>query len=175
MPKDPPRKPPQEEDLWQKAMKDVTPLSPAPAVPSPQPPLLAPPSSPKALLPPPLRAPVSALPSGGGIDRRTETRFRRGEMEIEGMIDLHGLTQSQAHSKVRSFLLRAAETGKRCLLVITGKGKGPGGGVLRKSLPHWLEDPALAPLILSTAPARLHHGGDGAFYILLRRKRDRSP
>lgn len=121
--------------------------------------------------------PASAARQNPGIDRRTEERFRKGQMTIDGRIDLHGLTLKEAHALVRGYIQMQHQAGKRCLLVITGKGSGPSlsdapSGQIRQSLPHWLDAPDLRALILSVAPARRGHGGDGAFYVLLRRSRD---
>ncbi len=106
-----------------------------------------------------------------GIDRRTADRFRRGRMEIDGRIDLHGMTLEQAHGALTGFLRAGAVQGRRCVLVITGKGTR-GEGVIRRSLPHWLGDAMVRPLILAYTPAQPQHGGQGAFYVLLRRRRD---
>lgn len=116
-----------------------------------------------------------------GLDRRTAQRLREGRMEIEGRIDLHGMTLPQAHQAVTAFIHRMIAAEKRCLLVITGKGdretpkdlpwyEAPRGQI-RQNLPVWLADAELAPFILSTSPARPEHGGNGAVYVLLRRQR----
>lgn len=118
----------------------------------------------------------------GGLDRRTEEKFRKGQMAIEGRLDLHGLVLREAEPAVRDFIKAQHAANRRCLLVITGKGQGgpedtdrawyeSAKGQIRRSLKQWLEAPDLKPLILSVAPAQRQHGGSGAFYILLRRKR----
>lgn len=113
--------------------------------------------------------------AGAGIDRRTHDRFRRGRMAIEGRLDLHGMTRERAHQALSLFLHRGHERGARCLLVVTGKGRGrDGGGVLRRDVPIWLGQGGLKGLVLAVSPARPHDGGDGALYILLRRRRDRA-
>ncbi|MCB1561979.1 MAG: Smr/MutS family protein [Alphaproteobacteria bacterium] len=118
---------------------------------------------------------------GGGIDRRTLQRLERGQMEIEARLDLHGLNQAQAREALLSFITGNYSAGKRCILVITGKGRArgqgdewwsPAPGVLRRKMPDWIaEKPEIAGMVVRTVPARPQHGGDGAFYILLRRKR----
>ncbi|MGE0254772.1 MAG: Smr/MutS family protein [Alphaproteobacteria bacterium] len=96
---------------------------------------------------------------------------------MEARLDLHGEFQEQAYRLLVGFLTRAAASGLRVVLVITGKGRsttdewGRGGGVLRRQVPHWLAQAPLAELVLATAPARPDHGGGGAMYVLLRRKR----
>lgn len=121
-------------------------------------------------------------PVGGGLDRRTAERLRRGKLEIDARVDLHGHTQANAHRVLHAFVRTAHERGRRTLLVITGKG-GPRTaedsdvmphrevGVLRRNVPRWLNEPAVKPLILAVQTARPQHGGEGAYYVLLRRKR----
>ena len=92
-------------------------------------------------------------------------------MPIEARLDLHGMTQEAAHRELAGFIARAAASGKRSLLIITGKGSREGGGVLRAALPRWLAEPALRARVLALAPAQPKDGGGGAFYLLLRRER----
>ena len=125
--------------------------------------------------PPPAAAsrarPRDATPGPNpGLDRRTEQRLRRGELPIDRRIDLHGLTQAQAHAALDRFVRAAAADGCRMLLVITGKGSG-GEATLRRLVPRWLAQGEHAPRVLRTTPARPQHGGGGALYVLLRRKR----
>lgn len=91
-------------------------------------------------------------------------------MDIEAVLDLHGHGQAEARETLISFLHRAYGQGVRCVLVITGKGKG-GTGVLRGRLPEWVDEPPLNAIVLTCAPSRQAHGGSGAFYVLLRRDR----
>ncbi|GAB5470100.1 MAG: Smr/MutS family protein [Rhodospirillales bacterium] len=106
------------------------------------------------------------------VDRRTGERLRRGRMEIDATLDLHGLTQARAHLRLTRFVQRARAQGQRCLLVVTGKGRnGPDSGVLRRAVPLWLNDPDLRPLVIAVTPAQPQHGGAGALYVLLRRQR----
>ena len=100
------------------------------------------------------------------IDRNTAERFRKGKYEIDATLDLHGLSRDKAQMALHRFLKSHYERGSRCLLVITGKGL-----VLRESLPRWLAADELRPMILAFDTAKQKHGGSGAFYILLRRKR----
>ena len=115
-----------------------------------------------------------------GIDRRTAERLRKGQIPIEGRLDLHGLNQVEAQVAVKGFIQASVARGVRCVLIITGKGVGADGrldplvrgeGVLRQKLPEWLNEPDIRGHILKTAVARPQHGGDGAMYVLLRRKR----
>jgi DNA-nicking Smr family endonuclease len=110
-----------------------------------------------------------------GVDKRQAQRFRRGQLTIDARYDLHGMRQHQAHTALNAFLARAHERGCRCVLVITGKGqKAPleeRTGVLRSQLPRWLNEPNNRHRVLAVTPAQPQHGGDGAFYILLKRSR----
>jgi DNA-nicking Smr family endonuclease len=92
-------------------------------------------------------------------------------MRPEARLDLHGMTQEEAHRALSHFVARAQEDGLRALLVITGKGGAGRGGVLREAVPRWLEEPLLRGRVLSVAPAQPKDGGGGALYVLLRRRR----
>lgn len=107
---------------------------------------------------------------GTEVDVRTAERFRRGQMEIEGTLDLHGMKQHEAQDALWRFIKRCHGQGKRCLLVITGKGSVDRPSVIKRKVPEWLEDGAVSGLILKTAAAKPHHGGAGAMYVLLRRQ-----
>ena len=91
-------------------------------------------------------------------------------MAIDGRIDLHGMTQDAAHAALTGFIAHSHEAGRRCVLVITGKGRA-GGGVLRAQVPRWLNQGPLRERILGFSYARPQHGGDGALYVLIRRRR----
>ncbi len=178
-----------ERQLWQAAMRDAKPLkrgrrlapaekqadqdAPAKPPPSPRPATkTAAKVRPKATPRAPASAPTHDLGHGGseGLDRRQAERFRRGQLEIEGRLDLHGKTQEEARRALDAFLTRAAEAGKRCVLVITGKGR-PEGGVLRAEVPRWLNSPENRARIVSFDYAQQRHGGHGALYVLLKRRR----
>ncbi len=103
------------------------------------------------------------------IEPQRKRRIVRGRDEIAGRLDLHGLDQERARRALHDFLLRAHADGARAVLVITGKGR-MGDGVLRRRAPEWLADPALRPIIAGLSQADRHHGGEGAFYIALKRK-----
>ena len=107
-----------------------------------------------------------------GIDKSTRRRFAQGQMEIEARLDLHGATAAQAERRLSGFIDSAVRQGQRCVLVITGKGV-EGTGVLRRLVPQWLKSPPLAPFVLAISAARPGDGGDGALYVLLRRRRQK--
>jgi DNA-nicking Smr family endonuclease len=127
-------------------------------------------------VPDPSRALETATPR---VDGRTHARLRRGKLRPEARIDLHGMTLAQAHPALTRFVTKAHADGKRLLLVITGKGKDrdDGGimpvrrGILRHQVPHWLHTAPLRSIVLQVTPAHFRHGGDGAYYVYLRRAR----
>ncbi len=97
----------------------------------------------------------------------------RGKEAIDARLDLHGLTQAQAHSTLSRFLRDASARGARLVLVITGKGSRDGErGVLKRQVPHWLELPEFRSLVIGFEDAGVRHGGEGALYVRIRRMRD---
>ncbi len=111
-------------------------------------------------------------PPNPGIDRATLNRLKRGAIPIERTLDLHGMTEAAAHAAVTRFVKTAWSEGVRLVLIITGKGGlGGEGGVLRKGLPRWLASGSAAAHVLRLETAQARHGGEGAFYLLLRRRR----
>lgn len=173
---------PEEVELWHKVVEHTDRLHPerAPApvarpkpkptkAPVPRAPAQQPPAPPKSRpAPPSLR-----------MDHSTFGRMKRGRLVPEARIDLHGMTLDAAHPALVRFILRAQSDGKRLVLVITGKGR-PGDeavlyptprGILRRQVPHWLDIPPLAQAVLQVTPAHIRHGGDGAFYVYLKRGR----
>lgn len=105
------------------------------------------------------------------IDRRSWERLKRGQIRIERKLDLHGRTQTEAHGELDRFLTMASVSGLRCILVVTGKGGVDGRGVLRQMVPRWLDEADNRQKVLTYCPAQPRHGGDGALYVLLRRRR----
>jgi DNA-nicking Smr family endonuclease len=104
------------------------------------------------------------------IDRNTFVRLKKGQLPIEATLDLHGLTVAQAHALVHQKLREWQMMGKRCVLVITGKGLRSENHreALRYRFPLWLNEPPLRSLMLAFTPAQLKDGGVGAFYVLLK-------
>jgi DNA-nicking Smr family endonuclease len=132
-----------------------------------------PPSGERVAVKGPSKLPVPPLVAPNpGIDRRTAERLRRGAMEIDRRLDLHGMTEAAAHAALDRAVAAAWRDGARVLLVITGKGSvKEGGGVLRRNLPRWLAVGDNAPHVLRVEAAQPKHGGSGAYYVLLRRRR----
>jgi DNA-nicking Smr family endonuclease len=140
------------------------------------------PNAPEAIAPAPRRSTAAPPTPGSGTDRRTQVRLRRGQLEIDARIDLHGRTQQQARAALETFLATSAARGHRCVLVITGKGSPRAAeeagfmpdrerGVLREQVPRWLALAPLAQHVVTWQPAARQHGGGGALYILVRRKK----
>lgn len=112
---------------------------------------------------------LSAARQPQKIDRKIKTKIARGRIAIDRRLDLHGMTQSEAHQKLLIFVTAAFQRGERTLLVITGKGGRDGAfGVLRQSLPRWLMEPAFRPFVSGIEEASPGHGGAGAFYVRLK-------
>jgi len=163
-----PRQAPSREEraLWRAAVRGVAPLAGGTPLPA-EAEKPAPAEARPAPLPPPraARSAVSPAPPPG-LDRRSAQRLRRGQIGIEARLDLHGMTQEEAHGAVEAFLARAASAGRRCVLVITGR-----SGVLKSAVPRWLEEGHNRRRLLAVAPAVPRDGGAGALYLLLRRQR----
>lgn len=194
---------PEERDLWRRVAKQVNPLDASRLH------RLDDPAPPKAdARPVPAAAPLKSGPghrdAGRGArhaapavppprsetvrtpaDRSKEKKVRRGHLEVEARIDLHGLTSAKARRDLLHFLERAQGNGLRQVLVITGKGAGarardgrkfepwdpearPLPGVLRRSFTEWMADPAFASVVSGYAEAHRRHGGSGAFYVMVR-------
>jgi len=178
-------------DLWQKVAEGVTPLPEKaknialPAREEGEKTKAAPPPIPKPQAK--VRAkthtkeqasPAADLPALGhgtiaGLDKRTAVRMKKGTLKIEGRLDLHGLTQEEAHNQLIRFVTDAHGRAKRQVLVITGKGDaGAGTGVLRTRVPQWLNMAPLRPLVVAFDYARPKDGGEGALYVRLRKPRE---
>jgi len=177
----------EEQSLWRQVTGDVEPISSQPPKESktqpanvktknPKPPKAktatsAPPPPPPA---PPVRTkPQPELVPGktAGLDKRNAQRLKRGQLRPEARVDLHGMTQSEAHAKLNSFIAECRMADRRTVLVITGKGSVREGGVLRRMVPHWLNQPSLREMVIAIEQATPRDGGAGAYYLLLRRRR----
>jgi DNA-nicking Smr family endonuclease len=163
-------------DLWRRVTRNVAPLHRRPA---PRPiatPVGGRPAS-HAGATPAIRSVVAPRPAAparaaldrfAGVDRATADRLKRGRYPVEARLDLHGMTQAEAHRALSGFVPRSRTLGRRCVLVITGHGRAS-GGVLKAAVPRWLAEPELRPHFLGIATARPQDGGAGALYLLLRR------
>jgi DNA-nicking Smr family endonuclease len=121
--------------------------------------------------PPPSAPPLKPLAQ---MERRMRQRVSRGRAPIDGVIDLHGMRQDEAHRALLGFIRRKHHEGAAVVIVITGKGDPDpdrGRGVLRRMVPHWLADPGLRACVIGYEEAGLRHGGGGALYVRIRRPR----
>ncbi|MBM1171101.1 Smr/MutS family protein [Microvirga arabica] len=177
---------PEEKRLWSHVARHVKPMQGKALPPEPEPeakPTTAPapvaPKLPPAL--PPLPPSKPALPPMAPVERKTLQALRRGRKDVDSVIDLHGMRQEEAHFALLSFLHRAQGSGHALVLVITGKGGAAVSnglfeerGVLRRMVPHWLRLPDLRHLVIGFEEASPQHGGSGALYVRLRRRRSSS-
>lgn len=119
------------------------------------------------------RGPAGVDGWAAGFDRRRLRGLRRGEVEPEVELDLHGLTRAAAHRALCSTLRDAIAAGHRCLLIVHGRGhRSESGPVLREALPAWLGEDPHGSAVLAFAAAESRRGG--ATYVLLRRARSRA-
>ncbi|MDJ0933601.1 Smr/MutS family protein [Breoghania sp.] len=187
---------PEEKQLWQQVVKALTPLpgksfhaeepETPPAdlngevPPSPKRTQIAPSAlRPRSSTSAPSRKsgplPAPKVPALAPLDRRMRQKVARGKTGIDARIDLHGMTQDEAHGRLRRFLSTAQVKGHRLVLVITGKGgrSGSGEGVLRRMVPMWLSRPEFRALVIDFDEADIGHGGAGALYVRVRRTKKR--
>ena len=179
---------PEDREIWAKVTKTLTPLHPerlhAPVVDDAglSPPEAEKPDRPKktatAIRTPSAQPKPASPPPLHTLEHRYRKKLIRGVKPIDGRIDLHGLTQHQAHDRLRHFLHSAQARGHKVVLVITGKGRDRGGGgfmdergVLRRVVPQWLGMSDMRSVVIGYEEAHASHGGSGALYVRIRRKR----
>ncbi|MBR1600939.1 MAG: Smr/MutS family protein [Alphaproteobacteria bacterium] len=115
-----------------------------------------------------------------GIDKSTLKKFKQENFKIDAVLDLHGLNEDEAFVKVDSFIPQCYNQGKRCIIIITGKGLTirenedifTPKGILRRQVPQWLNMPRLRGMILVYKHPSERLGGSGALYILLKRNKN---
>jgi DNA-nicking Smr family endonuclease len=140
---------------------DAITAAPAAAKPKPAKPT-APPARPAKPPGPPPLAPLA---------RREKQKLVRGRAPIDARLDLHGMTQEEAHAALVHFLRRSQRAGAKFVLVITGKGTRAGEpGVLRRQVPLWLGLAEFRDAVVGFEEAHMAHGGEGALYVRLRRQ-----
>ena len=174
-----------ERTLWETVTRAIKPLrrrakakeaAKAEIVAAPAPPAKQTRSTVKAA-PPPAPKERPAPPPLAPLGRRMKQKLGRGTEPIDARIDLHGMTQADAHAALGHFLRRAQHDGARVVLVITGKGARPGGdvyserGVLRRQVPLWLESAEMRSYVVGFESAGAGHGGEGALYVRVRKGR----
>ena len=176
-------------EIWRRVAATVTPRSGAalPAAPLQTPAPAQPPApaadgpqaqKPRVFHAPSYAPPVSApKPPPVGLERRYKRKVAIGRVPVEGLLDLHGMTQAQAHGALNRFLVQAQRDGSRLVIVVTGKGMreryqrtdAVEPGVLRRAVPSWLRDGILRQIVIGFEEASIGHGGAGALYVRLRR------
>jgi DNA-nicking Smr family endonuclease len=106
-----------------------------------------------------------------GLDPRIFRQLKSGHYSPQGHLDLHGFTAEIAWQQLIEFVKTSYLSGKRCLLLIPGRGRNSpqGRGVLREQLQQWLTRDPLKRVVLAFSTAQPEHGGAGALYILLRK------
>jgi DNA-nicking Smr family endonuclease len=118
-------------------------------------------------------APGDSLVEGAvtGLDAAVVRRLRRGDYAVEGRLDLHGLTREAARGAVERFLRESRLGGKRCVLVVHGRGRHSEDQlpVIKEALHGWLSAGRFGRQVLAFASAIPADGGAGALYVLLRR------
>ena len=120
----------------------------------------------------PRQTPPAPSPPLAPLGRRLKQRVARGREPIDARLDLHGMTQQEAHAALLRFLHRAQASGVKTALVVTGKGGRNADnrpGVLKRQVPMWLALPEFRLLVVGFDDAHVGHGGEGALYVRLRR------
>ena len=121
----------------------------------------------------------ASIPKSNETDKRTAQKLKRGQIQIDARLDLHGMSKSKAYATLKSFIPSSRQKGHKCILIITGKGKPRHGniplinqvpGILKTSTPLWLQEPEFQQHVLKFETAKPKHGGEGALYVLLRKK-----
>jgi DNA-nicking Smr family endonuclease len=173
---------PEERSLWKDVTRSVAPLSKRRRADDADEPPAVPPlkaklkSKPVALKPIASIAPLPvSRPEPAPLGRKAKRRLARNGDAIHGRLDLHGMTQAQAHDRLLSFLHASQAKGAKVVLVITGKGARGGDterGVLKRQVPMWLRLPEFRDLVVGFESAGIGHGGEGAMYVRLRRVRE---
>ncbi len=175
-----------EQDLWAQATAGVAPLDPGPGIAGPPPPS----AGPGRFWHPDLDAldELRALVNGdapfdladsdefiegcvAGLDAEVLRKLRRGEYAVQGHFDMHGMTREEARAAVDRFFREARQGGKRCVLLVHGRGSHSKDQipVLKEALRTWLATARFGRHVLAFATARPADGGAGAVYVLLRR------
>ncbi len=161
----------EEKALWKEAVKDVARIKPSKIVK----PKITEKSPVKIKKTPKTNAALTIEPPAprikNAIDPNTKAKIGRGDYAIDGRIDLHGFTFDNAFDALAGFIAQHHFNGSRCLLVITGKGGKHGGNSLKEDVPRWLSFAAMSNMVAYHTTAQAKHGGTGALYVYLTRKR----
>jgi len=110
--------------------------------------------------------------------------LKKGKIKIDRRLDLHGYSLLEAYEKFKKEVIKLYNNNKRCLLVITGKGLYQGNkdqnsespklfyGKIKNSIPSWINEDELKRYVFTYQDAGIEHGGDGAVFIYLRKKKN---
>lgn len=157
----------EEKALWRRVASTVKPRRRVPLEPeTEEPPTRATPAPVRPAPKPSTPAVKPTRPTAPPANCAGEKRVRRGKLDIDATLDLHGHTQDSGRAVLARFLNAASRRGARTVIVVTGAGRA-GEGVLKRRLPDWLAE--LKPIVSGYAPAHRAHGGAGAFYVFLKR------
>ncbi len=168
--------------LWARVASTVTPMAGRRQMAAPPPvrvaarPVAAPQAKAKAAAPPP---PAQHRPIGAhGLDTSWDRKLARGQLAPEFTLDLHGCTLDAAHGRLMHGLTQAKALGARLVLLVTGKPRpaDPADrtnrrGAIRAKVIDWLASSEHAADIAAIRGAHPRHGGQGALYIILKRRR----
>jgi DNA-nicking Smr family endonuclease len=173
----------EERELFETALEDARPLKKAPRRPRKKR------TEPAEITPAPTKnapRPTASVSRTAGIDGNTADRLGRGLIEPQARLDLHGLSERDAHRALVTFVREARSRKLRLVLIVTGKGESGTSrieeapfdlgldmrmrGVLRMMTPRWLREPGLGDLIADVREAHRRHGGSGALYVYLRKQ-----
>ncbi|MBL1404501.1 MAG: hypothetical protein COC17_02505 [Hyphomicrobiales bacterium] len=119
---------------------------------------------------PPISKPKASNKLNAPIDNPTVRKLTKGRLPIDARIDLHGMTQVQAHRTLLNFVQDAYSSSLRIVLVITGKGR-INEGILRNGVPNWLQEDTLSAYVSGFRSAHITHGGTGALYVRIRKNK----
>lgn len=171
---------PEERRLWDRVARTVSPARGRKAAPPIEPSPMATPAPAKAAAPASRKAAAAPVPSKPSspqprtapapaeLEPRRRRRIARERDPVEAALDLHGFGRFEAEDQAVAFLYRCQAQGMRAVLIVTGQGRR-GGGVIRASIHEWLTGPRLRGVVSGFASAHRRHGGDGAFYVTLKR------
>lgn len=119
---------------------------------------------------PPISQPKTVGNLNAPIDNSTVRKISKGRLSIDARIDLHGMTQVQAHHTLLNFVQDSYNASLKIVLVITGKGR-ISEGVLRNAVPNWLSENMFSTYISGFRTAHASHGGSGALYVRIRKNK----
>lgn len=130
---------------------------------------------PPRAVPPPKAATVQR---DGGLDSSWDRRLTRGTVMPDYTLDLHGASLDAAYSRLLHGLAQARALDARVVLVVTGKprpvdaaDRGTRRGAIRAKIVDWLAASSMASDIAAIRNAHRRHGGSGALYVILKRRR----